>query len=75
MEFGMHREIRNAYKIIIMKPKQKRQIRKPNGRWVDNIQLDLTEEEDGMDSSGFGYRSGKGCCGDITEDSGGCYLI
>ena len=55
-EFGMHRKITNAYKIVITKPKQKRQITKPNGRRVDNIQLALTEEEDGLDSSAFGYR-------------------
>ena len=71
-EFGMRREVRSAYKI--MKPKQKREITEPNGRWVDNIHLALTEEEDRLDSSGFGYRKGKGCRKDITEGSGVCYL-
>jgi hypothetical protein len=42
-KFGMLREVGDANKIIIMKSNQKRQITEPNGRRVDNIQLDLTE--------------------------------
>jgi hypothetical protein len=36
-------EKRNAYKILVGKPKGKRPLGRPRRRWVDNIKMDLTE--------------------------------
>jgi hypothetical protein len=41
---------RNAYRILVGKPEEKRLLRRPRRRWVDNIKTDLREIEwDGMD--------------------------
>jgi hypothetical protein len=41
---------RNAYRILVGKPKGKRPLRRPRRRWVDNIKMDLREIGcDGMD--------------------------
>jgi hypothetical protein len=37
-------ELRNAYRILVGKPKRKRPLGRPRGRWVDNIKMDLREE-------------------------------
>jgi hypothetical protein len=37
------REMRNAYNILIRKPKGKRPFRRPRHRWEDNIRMDLME--------------------------------
>jgi hypothetical protein len=43
-------EKRNAYRILVGKPKGKRPLRRPRRRWVDNIKIDLREIGwDGMD--------------------------
>jgi hypothetical protein len=43
-------EKRNAYKILVGKPEEKRPLGRPRRGWVDNIQVDLREIEwDGMD--------------------------
>jgi hypothetical protein len=34
-------EKRNAYRILVRKPKGKRKLGKPRRRWVDNIKIDL----------------------------------
>jgi hypothetical protein len=34
----------NAYKILVGKPKGKRQLGRPRQRWEDNIKLDLREK-------------------------------
>jgi hypothetical protein len=36
-------EKRNAYRILLGKPKGKRQLGKPKRMWVDNIKMDLRE--------------------------------
>jgi hypothetical protein len=36
-------EKRNAYSILVGKPKGKRQLGRPRHRWMDNIQIDLRE--------------------------------
>jgi hypothetical protein len=36
-------ENRNAYRILVGKPEEKRQLRIPRRRWVDNVQIDLRE--------------------------------
>jgi len=36
-------EMRNAYKTLIGKPKEKRQVGRPRRRWEDNIRNDLRE--------------------------------
>jgi hypothetical protein len=43
-------EKRNAYRILVGKPKGKRLLRRPRHRWVGNIKMDLREMGwDGMD--------------------------
>jgi hypothetical protein len=43
-------EKRNAYRILVGKPEEKRQLGRPTRRWVDNIKMDLREIEcSGMD--------------------------
>jgi hypothetical protein len=43
-------ETRNAYRILVGKPKGKRQLGRPRRRWVDNIKMDVREIRwDGMD--------------------------
>jgi hypothetical protein len=39
-------EKRNAYRILVGKPVGKRPLRRPSGRWMDNIKMDL--KRDGM---------------------------
>jgi hypothetical protein len=36
-------ERRNAYKILVGKPEEKRPLGRPRRRWVDNIKMDLRE--------------------------------
>jgi hypothetical protein len=41
---------RNAYRIFVGKPEEKRPLGRTRHRWVDNIKMDLTEIEwDGVD--------------------------
>jgi hypothetical protein len=42
---------RNAYRILVGKPKGRSPLRRPRRRWVDNIKMDLLDIRwDGMDS-------------------------
>jgi hypothetical protein len=34
---------RNAYRILVRKPEEKRPLGRPRRRWVDNIKMDLRE--------------------------------
>jgi hypothetical protein len=34
-------ENRNAYRILVGKPEEKRPLGRPRSRWVDNIKIDL----------------------------------
>jgi hypothetical protein len=36
-------ETRNAYRILVGKPEEKRPLGRPRHRWVDNIKIDLRE--------------------------------
>jgi hypothetical protein len=36
-------EKRNAYRILVEKPEEKRPLGRPRRRWVDNIRMDLGE--------------------------------
>jgi hypothetical protein len=36
-----NRENWNAYRLLVGKPEGKRQLGRPNHRWVDNIRMDL----------------------------------
>jgi len=36
-------EVRNAYKILVLKPEGRRPLEEPRHRWEDNMKLDLTE--------------------------------
>jgi trehalose utilization protein len=48
-------EKRNAYKILVGKPEEKRPLRRPRSRWVDNNIMDLGEIGwHGLDRSGSG---------------------
>jgi hypothetical protein len=50
-------EMRNAYKIVILKPEGKRQLGRPGHRWKDNIRMDLYGNRVGMcelDTNGSG---------------------
>jgi hypothetical protein len=54
MKWGGHaarmREKKNAYRILMGKPEEKRPLGRPRRRWVDNIKIDLREIGlDGMD--------------------------
>jgi hypothetical protein len=54
MRFAGHvarmRDKRNAYRILVGKPKGKRPLGRRRHRWVDNIKIDLREIGwDGMD--------------------------
>jgi hypothetical protein len=42
-------ETRNAYRILVGKPKGKRPLGRPRRRWVDNIKMILEIGWDGMD--------------------------
>jgi hypothetical protein len=43
-------EKRNAYRILVERPEEKRPLRRPRRRWVDNIKKKLREIGwDGMD--------------------------
>jgi len=43
--------MRNAYKILVTKPKGKRPLGRPTCRWEDNIRLHLRVGSCGLDSS------------------------
>jgi hypothetical protein len=48
------REKRNAYRILVGKPEEKRPLGRPRRRWVDNINIYLKEIGwDGMDFIGL----------------------
>jgi hypothetical protein len=36
-------ETRNAYRILVGKPEERRPLGRPRRRWVDNIKMDLRE--------------------------------
>jgi hypothetical protein len=38
-----HKEKRNAYRILMGKPEGKRPLRRPRGRWEDNIKIGLRQ--------------------------------
>jgi hypothetical protein len=43
-------EERNAYRILVEKPEEKRPLGRPTSKWEDNIEMDLRETEwGGMD--------------------------
>jgi hypothetical protein len=43
-------ENRNAYRILVGSPEEKRPLERPRRRWVDNIKMELRERgRDGMD--------------------------
>jgi hypothetical protein len=45
-------ETKNAYRMLVGKPKGKRPLRRPRSRWLDNIKIDLREREDRMVRTG-----------------------
>jgi hypothetical protein len=49
-------EKRNAYRISMRKPEEKRPLERPRRRWVDNIKIDLRERMGwyGLDRFGSG---------------------
>jgi hypothetical protein len=47
----MNGEKRNAYKVLLGKPEEKRPLGKPRRRWVDNIKIEI---RDGIGWYGLG---------------------
>jgi hypothetical protein len=46
----MNEERRNACRVFVRKPEERRPLGRPRHRWVDNIKMDVREIEwDGMD--------------------------
>jgi hypothetical protein len=41
----MHGEKHNSYRVLVGKPEEKIQLRKPGRRWEGNIKIDLREIE------------------------------
>jgi hypothetical protein len=41
--YSTNGEKRNAYRILVRKPEEKRPLGRPRCRWVDNIKMDLRE--------------------------------
>jgi hypothetical protein len=39
----MGEEKKNTYSVLVGKPEEKRLLRRPRRRWVDNIKMDLKE--------------------------------
>jgi hypothetical protein len=48
---------RNAYRILVGKPEEKRQLRRPRRRWMDSMKMDLRQWGGGcgLDRSGLGW--------------------
>jgi hypothetical protein len=42
-------EMRNAYRILVVKPEGRRPQGRPRHRWVDNIRMDLKRDRMGWD--------------------------
>jgi len=66
-------ETRTAYKILVRNPERKRQLRRTNHRWLDNIRLDLRGNRVGrcrQGASGSGYEPAAGCFECSNEPSG-----
>jgi hypothetical protein len=40
---SMHGERRGAYRVLVVKPEEKRPLGRPRHRWEDNIKMDLRE--------------------------------
>jgi hypothetical protein len=55
-------EKRNAYRILVENPEEKRPLGRPRHRWVDNIKIDLRE---------IGWDGGIGSIGLRIGTSGG----
>jgi hypothetical protein len=61
-------EKRNAYRLLVGKPKGKRPLERPRRRWVDNIRMDLGEVGwSNVDWSGLAQESSCEC---VHEPSG-----
>jgi hypothetical protein len=49
-----HGEKKNAYRVLVGKPEERRLLLRPRHRWVDNIKMDFREIEwDAMDWNGL----------------------
>jgi hypothetical protein len=65
-------EMRNAYKILVGKPKEKGPPGRSRHRWEDNIKIDIREIrwESGLDSFGSGWGPVAGSCEYVSEPLG-----
>jgi hypothetical protein len=52
----------NAYKNLVGKPEEKRQLGRPRRKWEDYIKMDRKETGCGLDSSGSEYGPVAGSC-------------
>jgi hypothetical protein len=57
---SVHRETRNAYKILVGKPDGKRPPGRPKQRWEDNIKMELGEIGLGVQTGLIWLRIGTG---------------
>ena len=57
-------EGRGVHKVLVGKPEGKRPLRRPTGRWEDNIKMDLQEvgRDCGLDGVGSGRGQVAGAC-------------
>jgi hypothetical protein len=61
---------RNSHKILVVKPRGKRQIRRSRHEWQDSITMDVRKIKSGgygLDSSGSVLRQLAGCCKHCDE--------
>jgi hypothetical protein len=74
--FSTNGEKRNAYRILVGKPEEKRPLGRPGRRWVDNFKADLREIGwDGMDWMELAReRSVEGSC-EHDETSGSLKML
>jgi hypothetical protein len=69
-------EPRNAYRILVGKPEGKRPQGRPKCRWVDNIEMDLSEIGwYGLDRTGLGWGPVEGSCEQGDEPSSSLKLL
>jgi hypothetical protein len=64
------RELRNVYKILIVKPEGKRLLRRPRHKWKNNIIMDLSEKRlEGVDSCHLIYDRDKWLAGSCENSN------
>jgi hypothetical protein len=72
IEHATHVKIKNAYKILVEKPEEKRPFGRPKHTWKDNIKMDFKKQgvKNGLNSSGSKQGPVAGSCEHNNETSG-----